>query len=292
MGNTDGGHYMKILSALTVMVVTTIVCGPALAQPAGPISHSRSDSVGSPAELQKGPAAGMTFVRIPAGSFVMGSTDDDSESPAHEVKIKSFYMLTTEVTRGMWTDVMKDSTFSDGVAELPVDLVAWDKATNWNHKSGAFTTSPEREWRAAQTYIQRLNKRYPGHGYRLPSEAEWEYACRAGTATEYNVDGLDLGGWYADNSDDQLHPVAQKTPNAWGIYDMHGNASEFCQDWYHDSYNGAPADGRAWIEPRGKYPIARGGSAGTDAFNCRSSNRHLSGTVWVNFIGFRLAAAH
>ena len=114
--------------------------------------------------------------------------------------------------------------------------------------------------------------------YRLPSEAEWEYACRAGSETEFcfGDDAKRLGefAWYSENSESKTHPVGEKKPNAWGLYDMHGNVWEWVEDDWHDSYEGAPDDGSAWIDkPRGSDRVVRGGSWGDVARYCRSAVR-------------------
>jgi formylglycine-generating enzyme required for sulfatase activity len=129
----------------------------------------------------------------------------------------------------------------------------------------------------------------------LPSEAEWEYACRAGTNTRFYAGDtekdLEQVGWYINNSGDQLHPVGEKEPNVFGLYDMHGNVLEWVEDDWHDNYKEAPDDGRAWIdEPRGAYRVIRGGSWYDDARRCRSAGRIIDSPDYRDFIvGFRLA---
>jgi formylglycine-generating enzyme required for sulfatase activity len=131
--------------------------------------------------------------------------------------------------------------------------------------------------------------------YRLPSEAEWEYACRAGTTTEFSFgdDVSDLGeyAWYGDNSDDRIHPVATKKPNPWGLYDMHGHVLEWVEDDWHFGYNGAPNDGSAWIDkPRGANRVMRGGSWNNDARYCRPACRDLNAPYDRSYrFGFRLS---
>lgn len=164
----------------------------------------------------------MTFNRIPTGTFMMGSPEDepmrDSDETQHQVTLtNSYYMQTTEVTQGQWKAVMgsNPSWFSDCGDDCPVEEVSWDDV---------------------QEFITELNKLGQGT-YRLPTEAEWESAARAGSMTAFaNGDitetgsgydpNLDAMGWYSCNSDSKTHPVAQKQPNAWGLYDMHGNVWE------------------------------------------------------------------
>ena len=185
----------------------------------------------------------------------MGSSDHGSdERPVHEVTLKEgFYMGRYEVTQAVWKQVMGNnrSFFKDD--QLPVEQVAWDEA---------------------QSFIKKLNERGDGFTYRLPSEAEWEYACRAGTTGDYAGDLNDMA-WYLDNSEKGTHPGGRKKPNAFGLYDMHGNVWEWCQDTYHQNYKGAPTDGSAWVE--GGEPnsrVLRGGSWLYDATLLRSAYRY------------------
>jgi formylglycine-generating enzyme required for sulfatase activity len=151
-------------------------------------------------------------------------------------------------------------------------------------------------WNDVQEFIRKLNamdEMEETDKYRLPSEAEWEYACRAGTTTRYSFgDGeVELGehAWYADNAGDETHPVGQKKPNAWGLYDMHGNVWEWVQDEYHSNYQDAPSDGRAWDDGSSSNRVMRGGVWNYYTENCRSANRvSLDADYRDDFIGFRL----
>jgi len=195
---------------------------------------------------------GMSFVDIPSGSYVMGSPEweigsRDDERPQHEVTIGyDFEIMTTEVTQGMWREVMGTMpAWGCGEGDTyPVYYVSWDEC---------------------QMFTEKLNLLDSEHLYRLPSEAEWEYACRAGTTSRFywgnDEEAIVYYAWCASNSDGQTHPVGLKLPNAWGLYDMNGNVNEWCLDWYHDSYNGAPSDGSAWDDsPSLPYRIERGGN--------------------------------
>ncbi|MGD2120436.1 MAG: SUMF1/EgtB/PvdO family nonheme iron enzyme [Gemmatimonadota bacterium] len=159
------------------------------------------------------------FAEIPAGTFQMGGNGGPNQQPVHTVNItQPFYIQKTEVTRGQWQAVMGNdpSTFKFCGDTCPVEWV------NWND---------------IQDFLTTLNAQDPGKDYRLPTEAEWEYAARAGTTGDYGGTGvLDEMAWYGGNSDASTHPVAQKQPNAWGLYDMHGNVWEWVQDWYSDTY--------------------------------------------------------
>lgn len=229
-------------------------------------------SCGSPPKVQV-PLAGMEFALIPGDSFQMGSNDGESrEKPVHRVTISPFSMMTTEVTQKMWKDIMGSNPSAFKGDNLPVEQVSWNDI---------------------QDFIKKLNERDPGNGYRLPSEAEWEYSCRAGMATRFysgNSDSdLDRVGWYSDNSSDKTHPVGQKQPNKYGLYDMHGNVWEWCADWYHDNYTGAPTNGTAWTSPSGEYRVLRGGSWCYRAWFCRFACRGetYSDSRYI-YIGFRL----
>jgi len=221
---------------------------------------------------------GMEFIFMPSGSFTMGSsTGNGDEEPPHEVKISQFfYLQTTQVTQGQWKEVMEDnpSHFKDCGADCPVENVSWDDA---------------------QRFIQKLNEKEGTDRQRLPTEAEWECACRAGTTNVFSFgdDMSQLGEyvWFADNSQSKTHPVGTRKPNPWGLYDMHGNVYEWVEDDYHDNYKNAPDDGSSWVDdPRGTLRVIRGGSWYNDAQYCRSANRYsIPPNLRLNFLGFRLA---
>jgi formylglycine-generating enzyme required for sulfatase activity len=220
---------------------------------------------------------GMEFVPIPAGEFEMGSPSDEQgrwsdEGPVHHVNIENaFHMGRYEVTQKQWREIMGDNPSHFKGDDLPVERVSWNDV---------------------QEFIRKLNEKEGTNKYRLPSEAEWEYACRAGTTTRYSFGDFEskLGdyAWYGDNSGDKTHPVGQKKPNSWGLYDMHGNVREWVQDSWHDDYNGAPADGSAW-EGDGAGRAFHGGCWFSSAWNSRSAIRNHSGPrLRGDFLGFRL----
>jgi formylglycine-generating enzyme required for sulfatase activity/Tol biopolymer transport system component len=224
---------------------------------------------------------GMEFVPIPPGEFEMGSPDeegrDTDEVPVHHVAIKkAFYMGRYEVTQNQWREIMGDNPSSFTGDDLPVETVSWD---------------------GVQEFIKKLNEKEGTDKYRLPSEAEWEYACRAGTTTRYSFGDSEseLGGyaWYDKNSDGKTHPVGQKKPNSWGLYDMHGNVWEWVQDCSHSDYNGAPQDGSAWeVSCYGAVRVFRGGSWGNPAWGCWSADRNHGGPRdRYSALGFRLLKA-
>ncbi|HNR36668.1 MAG TPA: formylglycine-generating enzyme family protein, partial [Candidatus Hydrogenedentes bacterium] len=201
----------------------------------------------------------LEMVLIPSGSFTMGSPLDPgwsntSEAPQHTVTFaQPFYMGKFEVTQAQWWAVMgtAPSQFT-GNASLPVEYVSWNDC---------------------QAFITKLNTMGKGT-FRLPSEAEWEYACRAGTNyTRWHFGNTEAElvnyAWYSTNSANKTHPVGEKLPNAFGLYDMHGNIWEWCQDWHHGNYEGAPTDGTAWEDPAGSYRVLRGGAWGHNSAGCR-----------------------
>jgi len=220
------------------------------------------------------------FSLIPVGTFQMGDITGaglDRERPVHPVSItRAFYMQKTEVTQGQWRQVMgtNPSHFSDCGDLCPVERVSWNDV---------------------QTFLAALNTMDPGKGYRLPTEAEWEYAARAGTAGDYGGTGvLDQMGWYEDNSGSRTHPVAQKQPNHWGLFDMHGNVWEWVQDWYSATYYQYCVDNGIVNDPPGPATgtnrVLRGGSAVNGATFARSATRTfgLPSDRYLNG-GFRLA---
>ena len=232
----------------------------------------------------------LEMIWIPAGAFLMGSPEGseyDGMEKQHRVTFsRRFLMGKFEVTQEQWHAVMGNNPSHFKGANLPVEKVSWDDC---------------------QGFIEKLNGGLHGSGsssknpgaFRLPTEAEWEYACRAGTTSELNNDkeltstfdhclNLDEVGWYAKNSDSKTHPVGQKKPNAWGLYDMHGNVHEWCQDFWKTDYPHASV-----IDPtgpeRGDGRVFRGGSWFDCAAHSRSSARSwgLQSNRWHN-LGFRL----
>jgi formylglycine-generating enzyme required for sulfatase activity len=217
---------------------------------------------------------GIDLVRIPPGTFMMGSTNGEAiEKPVHQVTINySFYMGKYEVTQAQWQSVMGNnpSQFEDCGGVCPVEQVSWDDA---------------------QKFLQRLNGMNDGYTYRLPTEAEWEYACRAGTTGDY-AGNLSEMAWYSNNSRSETHAVGGKQPNDWGLADMHGNVGEWCQDWYHETYYGAPTDGSSWLSGgEQKYRVLRGGSWFSAATLLRSAIRYrMTPDSRLGNTGFRVVA--
>ncbi len=183
------------------------------------------------------------MVLIPAGTFMMGSPNGD-EHPQHRVTVRSFYMGKYEVTQAQYRAVMGTNPSDFKGDNLPVESISWNDAKDFCRKLSRMT----------------------GREYRLPSEAEWEYACRAGTTG--HADDVGTMGWYLKNSGSRTHPVGQKLANRFGLYDILGNVQEWCEDLYHNSYNGAPADGGAWVSGEGRHRVLRGGTWHNFPYSC------------------------
>ena len=212
------------------------------------------------------------MLAITAGSFMMGSTDGGSdEKPVHSVSVPAFEMAQTEVTQAQWQAVMggNPSNFK-GCESCPVEMVSWDDI---------------------QDYLRKLNAK-TGKQYRLPSEAEWEYACRSGGSYTY-CGSHTLGdvAWFYDNSDRKTHPVGQKQANAFGLYDMSGNVWEWVADCWNSNYAGVPSDGSAWMRGECGSRVLRGASWLDTPGNARAAyrGRYTSGFRDFNS-GFRLAS--
>ena len=210
---------------------------------------------------------GMHFVPIPAGTFTMG------DEYAHKVTLtQSFHLGQHEVTQEQYEKVMGATPSEFKGPQKPVEQVSWDDAVEFCRKLSELP-----------------GEKSTGYVYRLPTEAEWEYACRAGTTTEYSFGDSksELGdyAWYDKNSGKTTHPVGGKKPNAWGLYDMHGNVFEWCHDWYGDYPSGSVTDPTGAAS--GSHRVARGGSWSLYSDHCRSANRSRS-TPDSRHLGFRV----
>jgi formylglycine-generating enzyme required for sulfatase activity len=220
----------------------------------------------------------MEMVLIPAGEFPMGSPDSDKnahsdEKPQHRVRItKPFYLGKYPVTQEQWEALMGGNPSSFSGPKNPVDTVAWA---------------------ICQKFLEKLNRKFdakPGK-FELPTEAQWEYACRAGSTTRYcfgdDESQLSKYAWYGKNSGVKTHTIGEKKPNAWGLYDMHGNIWEWCADWY-DGYKSFPVDDPSG-PATGTTRVIRGGGGKFAASLCRSASR-IHFEPWQSFssLGFRV----
>jgi formylglycine-generating enzyme required for sulfatase activity len=220
---------------------------------------------------------GMEFVLIPAGTFTMGSPDSDveaqpNEKPAHRVTISQpFYLGRYPVTQAQWETVMENnpSHFSDQPNQ-PVERVSW---------------------KDMHAFLHKLNEREAGGDYRLPTEAQWEYACRAGTETPRYHHDVTAIAWYWENSNRQPQPVGQKLPNAWGLYDMLGNVREWCRDGRRTYTEDAVVD-PIGLTGAGVERAIRGGSWNNTAEYVRAAERNWGSPDYrFDFRGFRCASS-
>ena len=209
-------------------------------------------------------ANGVSFqmVEVRGGAFTMGATNEqgsdaeDREKPAHNVTLSSYYIGKTEVTQELWQAVMGSNPSDFKGDSKPVEYVSWDDC---------------------QTFISKLNS-LTGKKFRLPTEAEWEFAARGGIKSKgYKYSGSNTLGdvaWYEDNSGSTTHDVGTKNPNELGLYDMSGNVHEWCNDWYNSQYYSSSPSNNPTGPGSGTGRVYRGGSWSQDAWNCRSSYRN------------------
>lgn len=217
----------------------------------------------------------LDMVFVEGGNFLMGddSSKNDWEKPAHKIEINSFYIGRYQLTQEVWQSVMGNNPSSFKGKNQPVEQVSWPQV---------------------QGFLEKLNKQSK-KDFRLPTEAEWEYAARGGKYSEDYLyagsDKLKQVGWYTENSNGQTHEIGQLLANELGLYDMSGNVWEWCEDDYHYDYRGAPNDGSAWVDMPAKDAsrVLRGGDFLYDAVNCRSTYRNRSAPGnRLSRIGFRL----
>ena len=223
---------------------------------------------------------GVSFemIAVEGGTFTMGATSEqgsdayDDEKPAHQVTLSSYYIGKTEVTQELWQAVMGSNPSKFSGTNLPVEKVSWEDC---------------------QSFVIKLNE-LTGKNFRLPTEAEWEYAARGGNKSN----GFKFSGgnniaevaWYSGNGNKISHPVATKAPNELGIYDMSGNVWEWCSDWYSSSYYTSSSQTNPTGPNSGSYRVYRGGSwSGNDRY-CRVSHRDSNYPSYrFNYLGLRLA---
>jgi len=227
--------------------------------------------------LKLGEDTALTLIHVRPGTFRMGSVDNEpgrkDDELRHVVTItKPFYLAATETTQAQWRAVMQDNPSLLWGADRPVEHVCWNRVV---------------------VFCEKLSEA-SGLAVRLPTEAEWEYACRAGSEAQFcggdDAEDLDEYAWFQGNSGpSKTRPVTGKRANAWGFYDMHGNVREWCMDWY------APYSSEATIDPagpeQGTKKVIRGGSWGYVASLCRSASRQARSPDHRNgYVGFRIAA--
>jgi formylglycine-generating enzyme required for sulfatase activity len=245
------------------------------------------------------------LIQIPSGSFLMGSPPNEAkraidEGPQHEVTLQGFFMGKTPITQAQWQEVAE---------WRPQEAERWGRKLNPNpsrfsDQADSYKRPVENvSWLAAMEFCHRLSQR-TGRHYTLPSEAQWEYACRAGTTTPFafgdtltsDLANYDATYSYGDGPKGeyrkQTTPVGMFPANSWGLHDMHGNVCEWCLDHWHWSYEGAPSDGSAWLMPSaGEYErrVLRGGFLLSLPGGCRSAYRNRDCPHWFSFaVGFRV----
>jgi formylglycine-generating enzyme required for sulfatase activity len=288
------GHREKVasmrISPIVLLLFAMLGCGsgsePAKT-PAGsdgnqtqpPKTATTDKQVASPAQLALGKpvvnSVGMLLVPIPAGTFTMGDANGfDNETPHQVTLTQSFHLGQYEVTQEQYVKVMgmNPSLFRGG--QNPVERVDWNDAVEFCRKLSALPAEKK-----------------AGYVYRLPTEAEWEYACRAGTKTTYSFGDseseLSDYAWYDGGSEDTTHPVGGKKPNGWGLYDMHGNVFEWCQDWSGKYPSGSTTDPTGAAS--GSDRVLRGGSWGNSSVFCLSAIRDcLPPGLRRDILGFRV----
>jgi len=238
---------------------------------------ARALGVKAEQNIDLGHGVKMTFVLVPAGEFMMGSPqgeqDRDNDEGLHRVTIgQPFWMGKHEVTQEQWEAVMGNNPSRFKGAKNPVEGVSWNEI---------------------QGFLEKFDGGRAGGGLALPTEAQWEYACRAGTGTRFcsgdDIAGLGAYAWHRDNSQGTTHAVGQKRANAWGLHDMHGNVWEWCSSPYSEKYDGREQKGAEAWEAQGDLAVLRGGSWDNNPRYCRSATRN--GTLrefWYALFGFRV----
>jgi formylglycine-generating enzyme required for sulfatase activity len=281
IAQSKGARRKKRIKATVIGIAVLIALGVGineLAKGHQQATEAYERSSGSRAGEQKifgiAPGVSMTFCWCPAGEFVMGSpaSEEDRRDDENQVKVtlsKGFWMAKTEVTQAQWQAVMGSNPSSFKGSTLPVEVISW---------------------KGAQEFLEKLNARLgseDGGTMALPTEAQWEYAARAGQSSAYPGGALDQVAWYHDNSGGTTHTVGTKRANAWGLHDMSGNVWEWCADWYdEDLAGGVDPRGQAW----GGSWVYRGGSWRNGADYCRVALRgNITPSIAYDGLGFRVA---
>ncbi len=270
--------------------------GPAASQASSPAPASASAATpGQPQEVTA--ASGVEMVYLPGGEFMMGSNSGNpDEGPAHKVKLTGFLIDKYEVTQELLAKVqLPNPSHWNESPKRPVERVRWRDAKQYcNERSILEGLKPCYNEKTADWDCD-----FTADGYRLPTEAEWEYAARAGTQGEFEfgqADKIKQFSWYGENAGEQTHPVGQKKPNRWGIYDLYGNVSEWCEDVYTaDYYKNSPAADPTGPPSPGKdvQRVMRGGSWKSSADMCRVAFRQGQKTgdtdacFFTDYCGFR-----
>lgn len=254
MANSDQTQWW----VLTVPVLAVVLIAAAVAWWVAVPTTAKEKTAEQPQVITN--SIGMEMVAIPGGSFVMGSEPGDGvpreELPPHEVSVAPFYLGKYEVTQAEWQAVMGKNPSAYPHPQRPVDKVTWEEAA---------------------AFVTRLNQLENTSRYRLPSEAEWEYAARAGSRTPWffgnDVAGLERFAWINKSGDMGTRPVGRGAPNPWGLHDIYGNVWEWVQDCWHDSYAGAPQASGVWSGGDCSLRMLRGGGWNSPPAFARSAVR-------------------
>jgi formylglycine-generating enzyme required for sulfatase activity len=286
---------MKNALLPSLLLIFLLGCGPSPSAPSGEPKTTTARAHEEPVELVT--ASGIEMIALPGGEFSMGSNQGNpDEAPAHLVKLTAFAIDKYEVTQEMLEKVqLPNPSHWHDHPKKPVERARWIDAKQYcNERSMAEGLTPcynekTPDWRCD----------FNATGYRLPTEAEWEYACKAGGTSVYDfgqVDKLRQFSWFADNGDQKTHPVGQKKANRWGIHDLYGNVSEWCEDVYSpDYYKASPAQDPVGPDDGGKDPqrVMRGGSWKSTPEMCRATFRtgqktgNTDACFFTDYCGFR-----
>jgi formylglycine-generating enzyme required for sulfatase activity len=252
-------------AAKAICIVVCLACG------CGVEEKSTAPATALPTIQTK---SGSEMMLIPAGEFVMGyAGGKPDESPAHTARVEAFLMDRTEVTQQQFGKLMRDNPSPSHFRgpDRPVEQVGWGEAALYcNFRSKEEGLEPCYDETTAKC-------NFAANGYRLPTEAEWEYACRAGSVGDYGFGAdprlLPQHGWFAENANKMTQPVARKKPNPWGLFDMHGNVAEWCNDFYDASYYAKSPAANPRGPDTGEHYVLRGGAWNSTAERCRSAAR-------------------
>ncbi len=279
------------------LAVLLVACGKTepSATPEAGISASPVVVANQPVEVIS--ISGVAMVALPGGEFIMGSNKgNEDEAPAHKVRVSAFLMDKFEVTHELFTKAqMPNPSHWQDNPKKPVERVRWRDAKQYcNERSLLEGLKP-----CYNEKTPDLDCDFSANGYRLPAEAEWEYACRAGVTGDFDfgtADKLRQFSWFADNGDSKTHAVGERKPNRWGIHDLYGNVAEWCEDVYSPTYyKESPAENPTGPPNPGKdvKRVMRGGSWKASAEMCRASFRQGQKTgdtdacFFTDYCGFR-----